>query len=66
LLEEEITISDFGKRVSIKDTGNNGYAIYFDDSCIFTIKSADPEESEHLIPAVERFYLNHTQISTIQ
>jgi len=53
LLEEDITISDFGKRVSIKDTNNKGYAVYFDNYCILTITTPEPEELEHPIPAIE-------------
>ena len=64
LLEEDITISDFGKRLSIKDADNNGIAFYFDNCCIFTITPPDPEELVHSIPAVERFYLNPILIST--
>ena len=58
MLEEDMTISDFGKRVSIKDVGDNGVAFYFDNCCIFTVTCADPEELAHSIPVVERFYLN--------
>ena len=60
LLEEEMTISDFGKRISIKDISSNGIAFYFDNRCIFTITPPAPEESAYIIPAVERFYLNPT------
>ena len=66
LLGEDITISDFGKRVSIKNANNKGVAYYFDNCCIFTVTPPDPEESALLIPAVERFYLNPALTSTIQ
>ena len=66
LLDEGVTITDFGKRVSIKDAGNSGIAFYFDNCCIFTVTPPDPEELEHPIPAVERFYLNLALTSTIQ
>ena len=66
LLEEKISISDFGERVSIKDSSNKGMAFYFDNCCIFTVTPPGPEESVLLIPAVERFYLNPALTSTIQ
>jgi len=58
LLEEDISISDFGKRVSLKDAGNNGLAFYFDNCCIFIVTPPDPEDSVYPLPKVERFYLN--------
>ena len=67
LLEEDMTISDFGKRVSIKDASNKGgLEFYFDNYCIFTITPPDPEELAHPIPAVERYYLHPTQTGIIQ
>ena len=66
LLEEDMTITEFGKRVSIKDVDNKGVAFYFDNSCIFTVTPPAPEESARLIPAVERFYLNPVLPSTNQ
>ena len=65
-LEEDVTITDFGKRVSIQNANNNGMAFYFDNCCIFTVTPSDPEESALLIPAVERFYLNPALTSTVQ
>ena len=66
LLEEDLTISDFGKRVSIQDASNNGTAFYFDNCCVFTVTPPDPEKSVDLIPTVERFYLHSILTSTIQ
>jgi ketosteroid isomerase-like protein len=58
MLEEDITIADFEKRVSIKDVNNKSVAFYFDNCCIFTVTQPDQEGSAHFIPVVERFYLN--------
>ena len=66
LLEEDMTISDFGKRVSIKDVDNKSVAFYFDNCCIFTVTQPDSEQSALLIPTVERFYLNPVLTSTNQ
>jgi len=64
-LEEDVTITDFGKRVIIKEASNKGRAFYFDNCCIFTVTPPNPEESVLLIPAVERFYVNHVLTSTV-
>ena len=66
LLEEDMTIADFEKRVSIKDANNKSVAFYFDNCCIFTVTQPDPEESAHFIPVVERFYLKPALTSTVQ
>ena len=61
LLEEDMTIDDFGKRVSIKDScEKGGLAFYFDNYCIFTITPPDPENVDNPIPSVERYYLSQT------
>jgi hypothetical protein len=65
MLKEEMSIADFGKRVSIKDTNNHGMAFYFDNHCIFTVTPPDPEKSGHSLPLVERFYLNQPLSPTI-
>ena len=65
-LEEDMTIADFEKRLSIKDLTDKGVAFYFDNCCIFTIKQLEPEESVHCIPVVERYYLNSDLTGTIQ
>jgi len=65
-LEEDMNISDFGKRISFKGARNNGLAFYFDNSCIFTVTPPDPEELALPIPRVERFYLTPALTSTIQ
>lgn len=62
----DMSIADFGERVSMEDASNNGIAFYFDDRCIFTVTPPDPEESVYPIPAVERFYLNPAVSSTVQ
>ena len=57
-LEEDVSIAEFGERISIKDAHDNGLAVYFDHSCIFTVTPADVDTSLVPIPKVERFYLN--------
>ena len=64
MLPENISIADFGKRVSIEDTSNNGMAFYFDNHCIFRVTPPTPEDSRQPPPLVERFYLDQQQLST--
>ena len=65
-LEEDLIISDFGTRISFKYVSNNGVAFYFDNFCIFTVTSPDPEKSALPIPRVERYYLTPALTTTIQ
>ena len=61
-----VSITDLGERISIKDTGNNSMAFYFDNSLIFTVSQSMSEETVYPIPTVERFYLNSASSSTVQ
>lgn len=65
-LNENVTITEFGERVSIRDTENNGLAFYFDNSCIFIITPPDPDGSCPPIPRVERFYQKYSFAGMVQ
>ena len=65
MLDENMSIDDFGKRVTVEDTINHGMAFYFDDYCIFIVTPPVPDATKHPLPQVERFYLNQSAGTTI-